>query len=40
MAFALADKRDEKDPLMCVRRIIASGHWNPKMLINSIHKSF
>ena len=40
MAFALADKRDEKDPLMCVRRIIASGHWTPKTLINSINKSF
>ena len=40
MAFALADKRDEKDPLMCVRRIIASGHWNPKTLSNSIKKSF
>lgn len=40
MAFALADKRDEKDPLMCVRRIIASGHWNPKTLHNSIVKSF
>ena len=40
MAFALADKRDEKDPLMCVRRIIASGHWTPKMLSNSIKNSF
>ena len=40
IAFALADKRDEKDPLMCVRRIIASGHWNPKTLSNSIKKSF
>lgn len=40
IAFALADKRDEKDPLMCVRRIIASGHWNPKTLSNSIKNSF
>ncbi|WP_316768117.1 polysaccharide deacetylase family protein [Pedobacter frigiditerrae] len=40
MAFALADKRDERDPLMSVRRIIASGHWNPKMLSNSIKNSF
>ncbi len=40
MAFALADKRDEKDPLMCVRRIIASGHWSPKSLSNSIKNSF
>ncbi len=40
MAFALADKRDENDPLMCVRRIIASGHWSPKTLHNNIVKSF
>ncbi|MFN0256284.1 polysaccharide deacetylase family protein [Pedobacter ureilyticus] len=40
MAFALADKRDENDPLMCVRRIIASGHWGPKTLHNNIVKSF
>ena len=40
MAFALADKRDEKDPLMCVRRIIASGHWSPKTLHNAMVKSF
>ena len=40
MAFALADKRDEKDPLMCVRRIIASGFWSPKTLHNNIVKSF
>lgn len=40
MAFALADKRDENDPLMCVRRIIASGFWSPKTLHNNIVKSF
>lgn len=40
MAFALADKRDEKDPLFTVRRIIASGFWSPKTLHNSIVKSF
>lgn len=40
IAFALADKRDENDPLMCVRRIIASGYWSPKTLHNSIVKSF
>jgi peptidoglycan/xylan/chitin deacetylase (PgdA/CDA1 family) len=40
MAFALADKRDQNDPLMCVRRIIASGYWSPKTLSNSINKSF
>jgi peptidoglycan/xylan/chitin deacetylase (PgdA/CDA1 family) len=40
MAFALADKRDENDPLMCVRRIIASGFWSPKTLHNNIVRSF
>lgn len=40
MAFSLADKRDEKDPLFTVRRIIASGYWSPKTLHNSIVKSF
>ena len=40
MAFSLADKRDEKDPLFTVRRIIASGFWSPKTLHNSIVKSF
>ncbi|MGF1925108.1 MAG: polysaccharide deacetylase family protein, partial [Bacteroidia bacterium] len=28
MAFSLADKRDEKDPLFTIRRIIASGYWS------------
>lgn len=40
MAFSLADKRDENDPLYTVRRIIASGYWSPKTLHNSIVKSF
>lgn len=40
MAFSLADKRDEKDPLFTVRRIIASGFWSPKTLHNNIIKSF
>ena len=40
MAFSLADKRDEKDPLFTVRRIIASGFWSPKTLHNNIVKSF
>ncbi|WP_293297867.1 polysaccharide deacetylase family protein [Pedobacter sp. UBA4863] len=40
MAFSLADKRDENDPLFTVRRIIASGHWSPKTLHNNIVKSF
>lgn len=40
MAFALADKRDPNDPLMCVRRIIDSGYWSVKTLSNAINKSF
>ncbi|WEK20639.1 MAG: polysaccharide deacetylase family protein [Candidatus Pedobacter colombiensis] len=40
MAFALADKRDQNDPLFTIRRIIASGYWSPKTLHNSIIKSF
>ncbi|RZK44129.1 MAG: polysaccharide deacetylase family protein [Pedobacter sp.] len=40
MAFSLADKRDENDPLFTIRRIIASGYWSPKTLSNSINKSF
>lgn len=40
MAFSLADKRDQNDPLFTVRRIIASGYWSPKTLHNSVVKSF
>ncbi|HWW38739.1 polysaccharide deacetylase family protein [Pedobacter sp.] len=40
MAFSLADKRDQNDPLYTVRRIIASGYWSPKTLHNSIKNSF
>lgn len=40
MAYSLADKRDENDPLFTIRRIIASGYWSPKTLHNSIVKSF
>ncbi|RZK50233.1 MAG: polysaccharide deacetylase family protein [Pedobacter sp.] len=40
MAFGLADKRDENEPLYTIRRIIASGYWSPKTLHNSIVKSF
>ncbi|MBB5436822.1 peptidoglycan/xylan/chitin deacetylase (PgdA/CDA1 family) [Pedobacter sp. AK017] len=40
MAFSLADKRDQNDPLFTVRRIIASGYWSPKTLHNSIVRSF
>lgn len=40
MAFQLSTKRDEKDPLYTIRRIIASGYWSPKTLSNSIRNSF
>ncbi len=39
-AFILATKRDEKDPLYTIRRIIASGYWSPKTLHNSMVNSF
>lgn len=40
MAFQLSTKRDEKEPLLTIRRIIASGYWTPKTLSNSIKNSF
>jgi hypothetical protein len=40
MAFQLADKRDQADPLMTVRRILDSGYWSAKTLSNSIRNSF
>ncbi|HTN21838.1 MAG TPA: polysaccharide deacetylase family protein [Pelobium sp.] len=39
-AYALAGKRDEKEPLYTIRRIIASGYWSPKTLHNSMINSF
>lgn len=39
-AFILSTKRDEQDPLLTIRRIIASGFWTPKTLSNSIKNSF
>lgn len=39
-AYALADKRDENEPLYTIRRIIASGYWSPKTLHNSMVRSF
>jgi len=39
-AFGLADKRDETDPLMCIRRIIVGGGWGLKTFNNAIHSSF
>ncbi len=40
MAFQLSTKRDDKEPLYTIRRIIASGYWTPKTLSNSIKNSF
>ena len=40
MAYQLSTKRDEKDPIFTIRRIIASGYWSPKTLSNSIKNSF
>ena len=39
-AFILAEKRDPKDPLFTIRRIIASGYWSPRTLHNSMVQSF
>lgn len=39
-AFILATKRDEKDPLYTIRRIIASGYWDAKTLHRSMVNSF
>ncbi|HET8827697.1 MAG TPA: polysaccharide deacetylase family protein [Pelobium sp.] len=39
-AYALAQKRDEKEPLYTIRRIIASGYWSPRTLHNSMVNSF
>lgn len=39
-AYALAEKRDDKDPLYTIRRIIASGYWSPKTLHTSMVRSF
>jgi peptidoglycan/xylan/chitin deacetylase (PgdA/CDA1 family) len=39
-AYSLADKRDDKDPLFTIRRIIASGFWSAKTMHNSMMNSF
>lgn len=40
-AYQLAErKRDEENPLLSVRRIIASGYWSPRTLHNSMKNSF
>ena len=40
LAFQLADKRDANNPLLTVRRILDSGYWTDKNLLNSIEHSF
>ncbi|KAA9357124.1 polysaccharide deacetylase family protein [Larkinella humicola] len=40
-AYQLAEKkRDDENPLLSVRRIIASGYWSPRTLHNSMVNSF
>jgi peptidoglycan/xylan/chitin deacetylase (PgdA/CDA1 family) len=39
-AFALADHRDDTDPLMCIRRIIVAGGWSLKTFNTAIHRDF
>ncbi len=39
-AYALAQKRDDKEPLYTIRRIIASGYWSARTLNNSMKNSF
>ncbi|MCD8739868.1 polysaccharide deacetylase family protein [Mucilaginibacter roseus] len=40
LAFQLAEKRDQEDPLYTVRRILGSGYWSAKTLHNSMKNSF
>ena len=39
-AFQLSTKRYPADPLMTIRRIIDSGHWNAKNLLSNIQRDF
>jgi len=39
-AFQLSTKRYPADPLMTIRRIIDSGHWNSKNLLSNIQRDF
>jgi peptidoglycan/xylan/chitin deacetylase (PgdA/CDA1 family) len=39
-AFQLSTKRYPGDPLMTIRRIIDSGHWNTKNLMANINRDF
>ncbi|MBK0379187.1 polysaccharide deacetylase family protein [Mucilaginibacter segetis] len=39
-AFQLAEKRDPKNPLFTIRRILDSGYWSTKTFSNSIRNSF
>ena len=39
-AYILATSRDQEEPLYTIRRIIASGYWNPKKLHNAMMGSF
>jgi hypothetical protein len=39
-AFQLTGKRDIKDPLFTIRRIIVDSYWNEKQLLNAMKYSF
>jgi peptidoglycan/xylan/chitin deacetylase (PgdA/CDA1 family) len=39
-AFQLSAKRDEKDPLYTIRRIIVPGQWSPQNMFNAMERSF
>ncbi|HUH18624.1 polysaccharide deacetylase family protein [Albibacterium sp.] len=39
-AFILSTKRDENQPLLTIRRMIASGFWGGKTLVNVMGKTF
>jgi peptidoglycan/xylan/chitin deacetylase (PgdA/CDA1 family) len=39
-AFILSTKRDENQPLLTIRRMIASGFWGGKTLVNVMDKTF
>lgn len=40
MAFSLASKMDSTDPLYTIRRMIVSGTWSTKGIMNAMQKTF
>ena len=39
-AFQLSAKRDQKDPLFSIRRIIVPGSWSTSTMLRAMHNSF